>query len=484
MLPRSYVREVWNRAVMPILDFFTILSCAIFTYKIRYDWQVSFVTDSEIFSKTRVTIYDDYLKVSIIFAIACVIYFAFNGLYQIRKRITLSKEIITLIFGVLIVMGWLIVFLFFNEYANNILVYNTIKLSRFLLSFGSIFMIFGLVVLRVVKALITEIIKINGFLINKVVIIGEHPEIVTNNLLNNQRYFVEKYYDYIDDNDFVTLEELIRQDKVQEIYINSRDIKCKDIIHLCERFKVATQIYDADLYLLRDVSLRPNYINNNLYFELRYSALEGWGIIFKRIFDIIFSLSFIVLFSWLYIIIIIAIYLEDRGNPFYSSKRVGPNGKSFDVYKFRRLKMKYCTTDNNTEALKFEQELIDQKDMRNDGILYKIKNDPRTTKIGTFLEKTSLDELPQFFNVLIGNLSVVGPRPHQPREVDKYLPHHFKVLNIKPGITGLAQVNGRSDLTFDQEVIYDSQYVNNWSFWLDLAIIIKTPLILLKGHKN
>jgi lipopolysaccharide/colanic/teichoic acid biosynthesis glycosyltransferase len=186
----------------------------------------------------------------------------------------------------------------------------------------------------------------------------------------------------------------------------------------------------------------------------------------------------------LYILIALAIYIEDKGNPFYSSKRIGPNGKPFDVFKFRRLKMKYCTTDNNLEALKLEQELIATKDMRNDGVLYKIKDDPRSTKVGTFLEKTSLDELPQFFNVLFGSLSVVGPRPHQPREVDKYQPHHFKVLNIKPGITGLAQINGRSDLTFDQEVVFDSEYVNNWSFWLDLAIILKTPLILIKGHKN
>ena len=114
-----------------------------------------------------------------------------------------------------------------------------------------------------------------------------------------------------------------------------------------------------------------------------------------------------------------------------------------------------------------------------------IQNDPRSTKIGQFLEKTSLDEIPQFINVLIGNMSVVGPRPHQPREVAKYENSHYKVLNIKPGITGMAQVNGRSDLKFEQEVDLDCQYLENWTFWLDLKIIVMTPIVLLfKRHKG
>ncbi len=484
MLPKSYIREVWNKAVMPFLDFFTILGAVYFTYQIRYEWRISLFTDSEIFSKTRVTNFHDYIFFAIIFSIICIIYFATHGIYQIKKRISLLNEVYVIVLGILIVTGWLIVFLFFNEYNNQIFVYNTIRLSRFLALFGTLFVIIALITQRLIVRLINFTLTKSGFIQNNVIIIGDHPEIVSQNLIDLPQYQVIKLFEDVDDQTFIYIEDLIKHDKVQEIYLNSRVNNCKKIILLCERFKVSTQIYDADLYLLRDISLRPNYLFNNLYFQLRYSALEGWGIVFKRIFDICFSLAFIICFSWLYLIIIIAIYLEDKGNPFYLSQRIGPDGKEFGVYKFRRLKMKYCTTNDNPEALKFEQELIDTKDMRNDGVLYKIQNDPRATKIGTFLEKSSLDEIPQFFNVLIGNLSVVGPRPHQPREVEKYKPHHYKVLNIKPGITGLAQINGRSDLTFDQEVIFDSQYVNNWSFGLDLRIILLTPLKLVQGHKN
>ncbi len=106
-------------------------------------------------------------------------------------------------------------------------------------------------------------------------------------------------------------------------------------------------------------------------------------------------------------------------------------------------------------------------------------DDPRRTKLGRFLEKTSLDELPQFFNVLIGNMSLVGPRPHQPIEVAKYEKWHKKVFNLKPGITGMAQISGRSDLDFDEEVKLDTYYIENWSLWLDIKILLKTPLVVL-----
>ena len=108
--------------------------------------------------------------------------------------------------------------------------------------------------------------------------------------------------------------------------------------------------------------------------------------------------------------------------------------------------------------------------------MYKIVNDPRNTRVGDFLERTSLDDLPQIFNVLEGEMSLVGPRPHQPREVRKYAKHHFEVLNAKPGLTGMAQVNGRSNLDFEEEVKLDRYYIENWTLLLDIKILLKTRL--------
>ena len=135
--------------------------------------------------------------------------------------------------------------------------------------------------------------------------------------------------------------------------------------------------------------------------------------------------------------------------------------------------------DSGKEALKKEQELIDKQSIKK-GPIYKIKNDPRITKFGGFIRRWSLDELPQFFNVLKGEMSLVGPRPHQPREVEKYEKKHRQVLSIKPGITGLSQISGRSNLEFSEEAKLDIFYIENWSLLTDIIILLKTPFIVLK----
>jgi lipopolysaccharide/colanic/teichoic acid biosynthesis glycosyltransferase len=135
------------------------------------------------------------------------------------------------------------------------------------------------------------------------------------------------------------------------------------------------------------------------------------------------------------------------------------------------------------EAAAFEKELIENQSVRR-GPLYKIKDDPRKTHVGRFIERFSIDELPQFFNVLLGNMSMVGPRPHQEREVEKYMEYHRRLLTIKPGITGMAQISGRSDLDFEKEYKLDLYYIENWSLWLDIQICFKTIGVLFKKRRN
>ena len=159
--------------------------------------------------------------------------------------------------------------------------------------------------------------------------------------------------------------------------------------------------------------------------------------------------------------------------------------KNFKILKFRTMYFKYCTGHEygGEHALKYEEKLIEEKNERH-GPVYKVLDDPRRTKIGKWLEKTSLDELPQFFNVLLGQMSLVGPRPHQPREVTQYQKHQKRVLDIKPGVTGLAQISGRSDLDFEEEVKLDTYYIDNWSLKLDLQILFKTPWAVLTRGKR
>jgi dTDP-4-dehydrorhamnose reductase len=173
----------------------------------------------------------------------------------------------------------------------------------------------------------------------------------------------------------------------------------------------------------------------------------------KRCYDIICSAILTIFLSPILLITAIAIWAETGRPIIYKNERIGSNGKRFFVYKFRYMKWEYCVTNENKnikEALEYEKELIKKQSLRR-GPLYKIKNDPRKTRVGAFIERFSIDELPQLFNVLKGEMSLIGPRPHQEREVEKYNEYHRRLLTIKPGVSGMAQVSGRSDLEFENE---------------------------------
>lgn len=198
---------------------------------------------------------------------------------------------------------------------------------------------------------------------------------------------------------------------------------------------------------------------------------------FKRLFDIVFSLSFILILSPIYLLIALLIKLSSKGPIFYVTKRLGKNKKHITVYKFRTM---YLDADARLKDL-----LKKNPKMREEWEVYqKLKSDPRCTPVGKFLRRTSLDEFPQFFNVLKGDLSVVGPRPHFIFELEenKASPLHRyadKILSVKPGITGLWQTSGRSCLAYDDRVELDCLYVDKQAFLFDLYLILKTiPSVL------
>lgn len=188
----------------------------------------------------------------------------------------------------------------------------------------------------------------------------------------------------------------------------------------------------------------------------------------KRFIDIIGGLVGIILFSPLYIFLIIAIKLDSPGPAIFAHKRYGKGGKFINVYKFRSM---YQNAEEMLKKLTPEQ----KKEWEEN---FKLKDDPRVTKIGKFLRKTSLDELPQFFNVLKGDMSLVGPRPIVEKELSKYGKYADKFLSVKPGLTGLWQVSGRSDVTYEERVMLDMEYIDSRSILGDIIILIKTFLVI------
>ncbi|WP_068550747.1 sugar transferase [Thermosulfidibacter takaii] len=196
----------------------------------------------------------------------------------------------------------------------------------------------------------------------------------------------------------------------------------------------------------------------------------------KRPFDIVFSFFAIIITTPIMILIALAIKLTDGGKIFYQHTRIGHKGKKFKVLKFRSM---YIDADKKLkEILENDPKAREEWEKT-----FKLRNDPRITPIGKFLRKTSLDELPQFFNVLKGDMSVVGPRPVVEEELNKYYKDNAKYyLSVKPGITGYWQVEGRSDIeNYDERVKMDVWYVQNQSFLLDLKIILKTIWVMISG---
>ncbi len=191
----------------------------------------------------------------------------------------------------------------------------------------------------------------------------------------------------------------------------------------------------------------------------------------KRTFDIISSLCAIVIFSPLLLVIVVSVKLDSKGLAIFKHKRIGMYGEDLGIYKFRTM------VTNAEELLK----KLTPEQKKEYLLNFKLENDPRITKLGNFLRKTSLDELPQLFNIFIGNMSVVGPRPVVKKEIEKYGIYAKKFLSVKPGLTGNWQANGRSDTTYDERVQLDMEYVDNLSFKNDIKIILKTVISVFKG---
>lgn len=216
--------------------------------------------------------------------------------------------------------------------------------------------------------------------------------------------------------------------------------------------------------------------HKGMAFYVRNNLLSPVDKYMKNIFDYLTALSLILIFSPVLITLYLIVYFSTNGHPLFKHKRIGLNGKKFNVYKFRTM---YIDADKKLEEL-LEEDEESRMEWEND---FKLKDDPRITKIGNFLRKTSLDELPQLINVLQGKMSLIGPRPIIDQEIVKYGEYFDYFTAVKPGITGLWQVSGRNDIDYDERVQLDVWYVRNWSINLDVQILLKTVLVVI-GRKG
>jgi exopolysaccharide biosynthesis polyprenyl glycosylphosphotransferase len=271
----------------------------------------------------------------------------------------------------------------------------------------------------------------------------------------------------------VNIPRLVKELAIDEVIITLPWMyhrKIVSIVAQCEREQVRVRIV-PDMFQMTLSHLDVEDLGGIPMIGVRDISISGSQLIFKRTVDVLVSLVGLILLSPLFLLLAIIIKMDSQGPVFFSQIRVGKDERLFSCFKFRSM---HAGADREKEKLLARNEA--------DGPIFKIREDPRITTVGRLLRRSSLDELPQLFNVLMGHMSLVGPRPAPPAEVQRYQPWHKRRLEVAPGLTGLWQVSGRSELTFDEMVLLDLYYIENWSPLLDVQILVKTVPTVLTGE--
>lgn len=466
--------ELFFSAVQVPMDIIMIILAALSAFAIR---------DIPQFVAIQPKLYNfpfkSYLVVILMVVPFFILIYALEGLYDLKVTRKFGKESLKVFFATSIGLVAIIVAIFLKrEWFSS----RFIILSGWLLAVA--YVTIGRYLLREIQKLL---LKNKNMGVHRLLLIGSNEKMeLTKRAIKKDPYSGYKIIANIESASIHAIREIKNKLGVDEIITCDSTITDSEQEKLIDYCAINNIAYKFMPTTLQTAKFEASIFNGEPIIEVRHTPLDGWGKILKRTFDIVFSILLIILLYPLMLIVTFLIWIETGRPIIYKNERIGNNGKKFFVYKFRYMKWEYCVTNENKkikDALELEKELIEKQSLRH-GPLYKIKNDPRKTKVGNFIEKYSIDELPQFFNVLKGDMSIVGPRPHQKREVEKYNEYHRRLLTIKPGISGMAQISGRSDLQFEDEYKLDLFYIENWSLWLDIQICLKTVLVLFKRRRN
>lgn len=452
------------------LDYCLLLLAGLSAYALRY---------TDVVTSIRPILFglnfDSYFATVSLVALGWMLIFSFSGLYRFNPNRKLARDLMKIIMACSTGFAAIAIYLFLTIQKFD---------SRFLVLTGWIFSMIYVFAGRLVIRGIKGILYHYGIGQRATVIIGDEnfASTITQALANEPGHGYKILGTYTTFNQRSRAE--IRKYLPDEIiFTNPKADEDETLaaIDFCNENHVTFK-YSADLFATIATNMSVSTVAGIPIIELRRTRLSGWGRISKRIVDIIGSTILIILLSPIYLIVSLIVAIETGFPIIYKNERVGQFGENFFTLKFRSMYKEVSTGSqfgkSGERALKQEAALIKTNSDKN-GPVYKIKNDPRVTPFGRFTRRWSIDELPQFFNVLKGEMSLVGPRPHQPREVEHYEKHHKIVLTIKPGITGLAQISGRSNLSFEEEVKLDTFYIENWNWMMDLIILIKTPFVVL-----
>jgi exopolysaccharide biosynthesis polyprenyl glycosylphosphotransferase len=465
------------RWMMPVLDALFVLLAFVLGYIIRYEWQVF----RPVYDPDNAASFIPYIPYALIYAGLLVAIYQNNGLYRnVRQRVWIEE--VTLIASGIANTTLVILALYFAL--------QPLVTSRLMLMYVVMLLIGGLSLTRLVRRMVWAHFRARGIGVQRVVIVGM-GDVGTSVLrtLVARRDFGYRVVGYLDDDPqrgtvdlgrvvglgaVANLGPVIQQYDVDTVMIT---LKWQHYDQILELAQIARQ-HDAEVRVVPDIfqlNLRQVQVENLDGIPLlgvdTPQPLRGANRVFKRVLDMALTLVAMPLWVPIFGIVALAIKLDDGGDILYKTHRIGENGRKFYMYKFRSM---------IPEADKYRSQLMMQ--VGGDVRRPKIVDDPRITRVGRFIRRTSLDELPNLINVLKGEMSLVGPRPPLPDEVELYENWHRQRLQTIPGITGLWQVSGRSEVPFDEMCLMDIYYIENWSIQFDVQILLMTiPKVLLRS---
>lgn len=452
-----------------LIDSFLILFSLAFPYLLRYRLFSSSPGANFPFIK-------EYLIIDVLWALALLFFLKHYGLFRTDRTLNIPSEAF-LLFRCIVISSLLIA---------GIIFFLKIKVfSRWVYAFSSVNLFLSLSIWRAVKRLYVRHLIEKGHNLTNVLIVGaDRMTLSLYERLEKMRHLGFRVAGILTDKiqgfgplrylgGISEFEDIVKRYFIDEVFLSfdiGRD-RLVSIIRKARNLKKGVHIVAPDFGGMAG-GVKPDAVVRVPVFSYYTKREHRANLIHKRLFDVVFSLIVFFLLSPLFLIIGLVIKLTSPGPVFYIQDRVGRKGKIFKMYKFRSMV-------KGAHALK--SNLYGLNEMKG-GIMFKMKNDPRVTRIGRLLRRYSLDELPQILNVIKGDMSLVGPRPPLPEEFKAYDPDFMKRMEIRPGITGLSQVRVRRDLNFHKWMRLDRWYIENWSFALDLKIIWWTLFELFKPH--
>ncbi len=449
---------IFGVLLVPV-DFLMILIAGILVYFLRtsswiVQWRPALFTANLPFSR--------FFVILAAVATFTLIVFALSGLYKIKASRRLFEEFSRIIISVSASALALIVFLFLTgkEFESRFIILATWITAVLFIFIGRFF----------IKKLQRYLVGRYNIGVYNILVIGGDK--ISKNIIEeinrqpNLGYRIIRHFSKLD---IKKIKCAIKNPAVDAVILASPEYERREILNIldfCDEYRKDFKFVPS-LFQALTTNIEIDTFGGVPLIEIKKTPLDGWGKVIKRGVDIFGSTIGLILLWPLFLLIGLIIKIDSPGPIFVKLKRIS-QGKRFDLCKFRSMV-------KNAESLK--KELLKNNE-REDGPLFKMRNDPRITKIGQILRKLRIDEFPQLINVLKGEMSLIGPRPHQPDEIAKYQKHHKKVLFIKSGMTGLAQISGSSNLFFEEEIKLDTYYIENWSLKKDIYILLKTFLVL------